>query len=1323
MSVGGIPAPGPFRGLVPYDESSAALFFGRTDEIAALDHLVCREGDRVVALTGESGVGKTSLLRAGLLPALAKHDVTGVYLGSYDDIEQEMWQAAGRVRAEPPTPGDGPADYLVRLARSSHAGTLLILDHIETVLVDRESDAHPSTLDQLAALLTKVTQGAGPRLRILLCVETGSFHRLDLLYRACNLTPAAGAWMELARLNQGSATQILEQTAVGTGTFFEAGLASLMAGDLCRGGPCLPADLQIVARMAVELRLTSLRRYERSGGAAMLLHSFFQRAVHDAGGRPALRVLLAAARPSSSTVDELATRAGLPQAVVEQAVAPLTSRGILHKFFSGSVDRYAPTHPCLIARIEEFAASDVGAAHDIRRTLRRRILAGARLSLPEIRRVRRYLGGDLAADEAATLRRSIRRSVLQIGSAVTLLIGVLLALIFEVRATYTLAFDPARDQPGSRVVVRRGRPSRSLLHFLSGQSRHGSMIADTGFAATSVAADLGARIASGRAVGALETNRTPRLPSWLRMVIDGLGPVPRGVSLVLLGEPNGVVSLKQAFSDPASRRDALEALAVVGTGRAGEDEILAGALNDPSPDVRRRGVEVAAAIDRRQGKDAHAATLRAALADQSFAVRSAVLRECGSLAPTTAASILSVALADKDASFRRLAETSLLELAARSPAAAADAVRLALWSSDGMARRSAVGLLDQIAVQAPAEAATVLAQIASDESAPEEARVSALSFLRRSNAISNNLRPMLEKAVMPDASPRLRTAALPLYARLIDPAKVAELASAASKGPPSGRVTGAALWGVVAIKQPDLAAKPLKVFLYDPSAEVRVEAARGFGYLRREGPELVRKALLDPNAEVQKAALDSALRLAVVQSGPIADLLGHVLSNVRPGLRRSIVEALGEIGKTRPAAVLPALVRALKQGDASTRGACARALCVVAVKSPAAASPYLRMAARDLNREVRTEAASCLGSLTEGDPRGAARMAIELTSSDEPTVRAAAAASLGALAGRVHEVVLGPLINLIEDPERTVRVAAAEALIAYAKTGASLANRAADLDKKLSGFFLQGALDERQIALRLAARAGLTSILRQAVRDGDDSLRLDAMKAAAGMQPPALEILQAGAEDRQGLVRAEAVRALAAASGSGPERVLPVFEAMLRASDAATRRTGALALGDVTGEPEATAALLAGVLHQRGESVRAAAAEALASIAQRDPKAAGPFLEQAIADPAHDVRAAAIRGLGTTWARQRRPAEVAGILESCETDSARRLVAVEALVIQASQTGKGKPGEDAKEARGHLERLAASGPPLARLAAQVGRAFIGARLEDMHAFFDRLYGG
>ena len=69
-----------------------------------------------------------------------------------------------------------------------------------------------------------------------------------------------------------------------------------MAGDFAAAAR-LPADLQIVARMAVESRLTSLRRYERSGGAAILLHSFFRggRCTALADGR---RCAYSCSRPS-----------------------------------------------------------------------------------------------------------------------------------------------------------------------------------------------------------------------------------------------------------------------------------------------------------------------------------------------------------------------------------------------------------------------------------------------------------------------------------------------------------------------------------------------------------------------------------------------------------------------------------------------------------------------------------------------------------------------------------------------------------------------------------------------------------------------------------------------------------------------------------------------------------------------------------------------------------------------------------------------------------------------------------------------------------------
>src|SRR5215831_7267487 len=64
---------GPYLGLVPFEERDARLFYGR-DELA--DRLVRRLAERpdgagILLVAGESGSGKSSLLRAGLLPRLA----------------------------------------------------------------------------------------------------------------------------------------------------------------------------------------------------------------------------------------------------------------------------------------------------------------------------------------------------------------------------------------------------------------------------------------------------------------------------------------------------------------------------------------------------------------------------------------------------------------------------------------------------------------------------------------------------------------------------------------------------------------------------------------------------------------------------------------------------------------------------------------------------------------------------------------------------------------------------------------------------------------------------------------------------------------------------------------------------------------------------------------------------------------------------------------------------------------------------------------------------------------------------------------------------
>jgi hypothetical protein len=60
----------PYRGLLPYDQAHAAVFGGRERLTAGLVGMLAGTG--IVMVTGASGAGKTSLLRAGLVPALAR---------------------------------------------------------------------------------------------------------------------------------------------------------------------------------------------------------------------------------------------------------------------------------------------------------------------------------------------------------------------------------------------------------------------------------------------------------------------------------------------------------------------------------------------------------------------------------------------------------------------------------------------------------------------------------------------------------------------------------------------------------------------------------------------------------------------------------------------------------------------------------------------------------------------------------------------------------------------------------------------------------------------------------------------------------------------------------------------------------------------------------------------------------------------------------------------------------------------------------------------------------------------------------------------------
>jgi predicted GTPase len=68
----------PWPGLASFEESAHAFFFGRNEETSKLLRHVL--DTPVTVLYGRSGLGKTSLLQAGLFPLLRERHLLPVYV-------------------------------------------------------------------------------------------------------------------------------------------------------------------------------------------------------------------------------------------------------------------------------------------------------------------------------------------------------------------------------------------------------------------------------------------------------------------------------------------------------------------------------------------------------------------------------------------------------------------------------------------------------------------------------------------------------------------------------------------------------------------------------------------------------------------------------------------------------------------------------------------------------------------------------------------------------------------------------------------------------------------------------------------------------------------------------------------------------------------------------------------------------------------------------------------------------------------------------------------------------------------------------------------
>ncbi|MFF4284485.1 hypothetical protein ACFY0R_04070 [Streptomyces sp. NPDC001633] len=147
----------PYRGLARFEVADAQLFFGRDEMTVRLAEMARRH--RVSAVVGASGSGKSSLLRAGLIPRLRCSD-------------QQPGRAPAAVRVL--TPGAHPREHCERLRPvAGEAETWLLVDQFEelfTLCTD------PGERDRFLEQLL-VAREENSRLRVVIAVRADFFGR------------------------------------------------------------------------------------------------------------------------------------------------------------------------------------------------------------------------------------------------------------------------------------------------------------------------------------------------------------------------------------------------------------------------------------------------------------------------------------------------------------------------------------------------------------------------------------------------------------------------------------------------------------------------------------------------------------------------------------------------------------------------------------------------------------------------------------------------------------------------------------------------------------------------------------------------------------------------------------------------------------------------------------------------------------------------------------------------------------------------------------------------------------------------------------------
>lgn len=273
--------PNPYKHLDPYEIQDAAYFYGR--EAALEGFLPVLNRRNLSVLISESGAGKTSFLKAKIMPVLLSEKHYPVYLRPFEDpvadhIKSTLLPGVGQLE----TLGRAPLrDFLHRATTLLNGRRIfLLLDQFE------EFFTHQNESDREAFILELIRCLDDPTLPVswVFSLRKEYFGEFGFLSGIPN--PSSNSF-PLKLLTREEAREVIIKPAEREGVHFEESLVDRLLDDL--GNDVIaPPQLQLVCSRLYELKGGSLitgQLYESNGGAKGILRSYLDDVIREFPGR------------------------------------------------------------------------------------------------------------------------------------------------------------------------------------------------------------------------------------------------------------------------------------------------------------------------------------------------------------------------------------------------------------------------------------------------------------------------------------------------------------------------------------------------------------------------------------------------------------------------------------------------------------------------------------------------------------------------------------------------------------------------------------------------------------------------------------------------------------------------------------------------------------------------------------------------------------------------------------------------------------------------------------------------------------------------------